>query len=149
MFATLDPTSRRLRFPKEREVVITDTVGFIRDLPPDLVAAFGATLEELNDANLLLHVIDASSEDFERRIEAVRDVLRPSIKAIVVDSQSAYDRVTGFLGVIAPRSAPRVVNYRRTTPLFHACDVERQIEMIHAREVPLPSGGAIVIDQTE
>jgi GTP-binding protein HflX len=76
MFATLDPTSRRLRFPKEREVVITDTVGFIRDLPPDLVSAFRATLEELDDADLLLHVVDAASEDYERRIEAVREVLR-------------------------------------------------------------------------
>jgi len=75
MFATLDPTSRRLRFPREREVVITDTVGFIRDLPPDLVAAFRATLEELDDADLLLHVVDAASDDFERRIEAVRGVL--------------------------------------------------------------------------
>jgi GTPase len=75
MFATLDPTSRRLRFPREREVIITDTVGFIRDLPEDLVAAFRATLEELEDADLLLHVVDASSPDYERRIEAVREVL--------------------------------------------------------------------------
>jgi len=75
MFATLDPTSRRLRFPREREVIITDTVGFIRDLPSDLVAAFRATLEELTDADLLLHVVDASAEDFERRITAVRDIL--------------------------------------------------------------------------
>jgi len=76
MFATLDPVSRRLRFPREREVIVTDTVGFIRDLPPELVAAFRATLEELEDASLLLHVVDASAEDFERRIEAVRPVLR-------------------------------------------------------------------------
>ena len=75
MFATLDPTSRRLRFPREREVIVTDTVGFIRDLPKDLVAAFRATLEELSDADLLLHVVDAGSEDPERRIEAVREVL--------------------------------------------------------------------------
>jgi GTP-binding protein HflX len=75
MFATLDPTSRRLRFPREREVIITDTVGFIRDLPPDLVAAFRATLEELNDADLLLHIVDVSSPDFDRRISAVRDIL--------------------------------------------------------------------------
>jgi GTP-binding protein HflX len=75
MFATLDPTSRRLRFPREREVIITDTVGFIRDLPADLVAAFRATLEELDDANLLLHVIDAAAPDFERRVAAVREVL--------------------------------------------------------------------------
>ena len=76
MFATLDPTSRRLRFPREREVIITDTVGFIRDLPADLVTAFRATLEELADASLLLHVVDASTADCDRRIEAVRRVLR-------------------------------------------------------------------------
>jgi GTP-binding protein HflX len=75
MFATLDPTSRRLRFPREREVIITDTVGFIRDLPADLVEAFRATLEELTDADLLLHVIDAAAPDAERRIQAVREVL--------------------------------------------------------------------------
>ena len=75
MFATLDPVSRRLRFPREREVIITDTVGFIRDLPEDLMAAFHATLEELRDASLLLHVVDAASPDLDRRIRAVRDVL--------------------------------------------------------------------------
>ncbi len=75
MFATLDPVSRRLRFPREREVIITDTVGFIRDLPPDLVTAFRATLEELTDASLLLHVVDVSAPDGDRRIEAVRGVL--------------------------------------------------------------------------
>jgi len=75
LFATLDPTSRRLRFPREREVIVTDTVGFIRDLPPDLVTAFRATLEELADADLLLHVVDAATPDPERRIAAVREVL--------------------------------------------------------------------------
>ncbi len=75
MFATLDPTSRRLRFPREREVIVTDTVGFIRDLPSDLVTAFRATLEELADASLLFHVVDAATADCERRIEAVRRVL--------------------------------------------------------------------------
>jgi GTP-binding protein HflX len=75
MFATLDPTSRRLRFPREREVIVTDTVGFIRDLPRELVAAFRATLEEITEASLLLHVVDASVSDLERRIEAVRQVL--------------------------------------------------------------------------
>jgi len=75
MFATLDPASRRLRFPREREVIVTDTVGFIRDLPEDLVAAFRATLEELEDACLLLHVVDASSPEAERRVGAVRGVL--------------------------------------------------------------------------
>jgi GTPase len=75
LFMTLDPTSRRLRFPREGEVVITDTVGFIADLPPDLVAAFRATLEELADANLLLHVVDAADPRLEQKIEAVQRIL--------------------------------------------------------------------------
>ena len=75
LFATLDPTSRRLRFPQEREVIITDTVGFIRDLPKDLVAAFRATLEELYDADLLLHVVDASDPARDEQVEAVESIL--------------------------------------------------------------------------
>jgi GTP-binding protein HflX len=75
LFATLDPTSRRLRFPRDREVIITDTVGFIRDLPKDLVNAFRATLEELLDADLLLHVVDASDPAFPDHIRAVEAIL--------------------------------------------------------------------------
>jgi len=75
LFATLDPTSRRLRFPQEREVIITDTVGFIRDLPKDLVAAFRATLEELYDADLLLHVVDANDPSRDEQVEAVENIL--------------------------------------------------------------------------
>ena len=75
LFATLDPTSRRLRFPRDRSIIITDTVGFIRDLPPDLIEAFGATLEELDEADLLLHVIDAASPGVDQRIAAVEDIL--------------------------------------------------------------------------
>ena len=75
MFATLDTSSRRLRFPREREVIITDTVGFIRNLPKDLMAAFRATLEELADADLLLHTVDGSSPRFEQHIESVESIL--------------------------------------------------------------------------
>jgi len=75
LFATLDPSSRRLRFPRERDVIITDTVGFIRDLPEDLLEAFAATLEELHDADLLLHVVDASSPRMEDQIKTVEEIL--------------------------------------------------------------------------
>jgi len=75
LFATLDPSSRRLRFPRDFEVIITDTVGFIRDLPKDLMAAFRATLEELESADLLLHVIDISSPRFEEQIKSVEKIL--------------------------------------------------------------------------
>jgi GTP-binding protein HflX len=75
LFATLDTTSRRLRFPREREVIITDTVGFIRDLPPPLLGAFRSTLDELNDADLLLHVIDMSNPRFEDQLASVEALL--------------------------------------------------------------------------
>ncbi len=76
LFATLDPSSRRLRFPREREAIVTDTVGFIRDLPADLMEAFAATLEELRDADLLLHVVDAAGPRMEEQIRTVEKVLR-------------------------------------------------------------------------
>ena len=75
LFATLNPVSRRLRFPREREVIVTDTVGFIRNLPKDLMAAFRSTFEELHEADVLLHVIDASSSAVSEQTEAVRALL--------------------------------------------------------------------------
>jgi GTP-binding protein HflX len=75
LFATLDPTTRRLRFPRERELILADTVGFIRDLPKDLAQAFHATLEELDDADLLLHVVDAADPDRDAHITAVERIL--------------------------------------------------------------------------
>ena len=82
-------------------------------------------------------------------LRTVRDVLRPEIKAIIVDNENAYNRVKAFLSVIAPRSSPPVVHYKRGLPLFHAFNIEQQIETIHSREVSLPSGGQLVIEQTE
>ena len=72
----MDPTSRRLRFPKDIEVIITDTVGFIRDLPDELLQAFKATLEELYEADLLVHVIDASNPRFHDQVGVVEKQLR-------------------------------------------------------------------------
>jgi GTP-binding protein HflX len=75
LFATLDPSSRRLKFPRDIEVIITDTVGFIKNLPADLMVAFRATLEELENADLLLHVIDISNPRFEDQIGSVEKIL--------------------------------------------------------------------------
>jgi GTP-binding protein HflX len=75
LFATLDPTSRRVRFPSDHELVLTDTVGFIRDLPKDLVNAFKATLEELEEADLVLHVMDAADTLFDEKRKAVEAIL--------------------------------------------------------------------------
>lgn len=75
LFATLDPTTRRLRFPAEREIILADTVGFIRNLPKELMDAFRATLEELEAADLLVHVADASHPDLLQQISAVETIL--------------------------------------------------------------------------
>jgi GTP-binding protein HflX len=75
LFATLDPASRRLRFPRERDVILTDTVGFIQDLPPDLVTAFRSTLEELEDADLLIHLADIANPYVEDQIRSVQGIL--------------------------------------------------------------------------
>lgn len=75
LFATLDPSSRRMRFPNEKEVVFVDTVGFIRNLPDELLGAFRATLEEVGEADLLLHVVDASYHGLRKHISVVEDTL--------------------------------------------------------------------------
>lgn len=75
LFATLDPTVRRIRFPQEREIVLLDTVGFIRHLPPALMQAFSATLEEVAEADLLLHVVDATDPDQDEQIDIVESIL--------------------------------------------------------------------------
>lgn len=75
LFATLDPTTRRVRMPGGREVLFTDTVGFIQKLPPDIVAAFRATLEEITEADMLLHVVDASHPNASEQMESVADIL--------------------------------------------------------------------------
>jgi GTP-binding protein HflX len=75
LFATLDPSSRRLRFPRDLEVIITDTVGFIENLPKDLIVAFRATLEELENADLLLHIIDISNPRHPEQIRSVERIL--------------------------------------------------------------------------
>jgi GTP-binding protein HflX len=89
MFATLDPTSRRLRLPRELEVIINDTVGFIRDLPPGLLSAFRATLEEIGDSKLLIHLVDVSNPRWSQQIQSVERILEelhiaqiPSILAL-------------------------------------------------------------------
>jgi GTP-binding protein HflX len=116
LFATLDPLSRVLRLPGGREVVLTDTVGFIRNLPHDLVAAFRSTLEEVNEADLLLHVVDATSPDRDEQMAVVDRVLEelgaggkeritvfnkidacpPDDAACLVDPVHPYVRVSAF-----------------------------------------------------
>jgi GTP-binding protein HflX len=88
LFATLDPTTRRIALPSGRQVLITDTVGFIQKLPTTLIAAFRATLEEICDADLLLEVVDASHPNVTQHIETIEDTLAeidiPPIPRLIV-----------------------------------------------------------------
>ncbi len=92
LFATLDPTTRRVNLPNNERVLLTDTVGFIQNLPHHLVAAFRATLEEVVEADLLLHVIDASHPYVEKQIAAVDKVLE-SLGAAAKPSIMVYNKV--------------------------------------------------------
>ncbi len=76
LFATLDPFSKLLREPRQQEIILTDTVGFIQNLPPDLIQSFKATLEEISMADLLLHVVDASHPRFDFHIHTVNQILK-------------------------------------------------------------------------
>lgn len=113
LFATLDPTTRRLELPNSQEILLTDTVGFIQKLPTDLVAAFRATLEEVTEADLILHVLDASHPQMEEQAEAVEDEL----EALGVESKP---RITALNKVdqVPPERVPRLCRlFERAIPI--------------------------------
>jgi GTP-binding protein HflX len=91
LFVTLDPLIRQVHLSDSREVLVSDTVGFIERLPHTLVAAFRATLEEVADADVIVHVLDASASDRERRVDAVRQVLR-DVGADEVSTIEVYNK---------------------------------------------------------
>lgn len=142
VFETLDTTSRRLRFPRDREVIVTDTVGFIRDLPSELLGAFRTTLEELREADLLIHVVDAGAKDIDAHILAVETVLSelgldsiPRTLALnkcdrlaqgEVDVLCRRYRAIG-ISALQPDTLPPLLEY-----------LERQLAVIH-RPMPLPA----------
>jgi GTP-binding protein HflX len=135
LFMTLDPTSRRLRFPREGEVIITDTVGFIADLPEDLVAAFRATLEELADADLLLHVIDASDPRIDDKIAAVEALLRDlDLPAVPIM------RVFNKVDLLPPGQAADLARRFDAVPVS-AARREGLAELVAAAEARLASRG--------
>jgi GTPase len=143
LFATLDTRSRRIRFPEEREVIITDTVGFIRDLPKDLFAAFRATFEEAADADLLLHVVDASDPARDQHIETTESLLTDldliSIPRILVfnkidriDKGEARRLLLGHRGAIALSATSR----ESTRPLLLAISERLKDRWTQAATVP-------------
>ena len=110
LFATLDPTTRRLDLPTGRGLLLTDTVGFIQKLPTDLVAAFRATLEEVTEADLIIHVVDASSPTAGEQAETVEEVLR-DLDAATKPRVVALNKVD-MLGPAARRRAVGAISAR-------------------------------------
>ena len=111
LFATLDPVTRRLRFPHAREIIIADTIGFIRNLPQELMEAFQATLEELAAADALIHLVDAADPNFLQHIQSVEDILRKlnlqTIPTLLVFNK--WDRVDSELQSALQSSFPAAI----------------------------------------
>ncbi len=147
LFATLDPTVRRVRFPHEHEVVMLDTVGFIRDLPPALMQAFSATLEEVADADLLLHVVDATDPDNTQQIRTVERIL-DELGAGHVERFMVYNKCDLLPdGMLMPTAElpPRTfqvsaVDRRSTRRLMEAIEDHLWVR----GKVEAPSAGALV-----
>ncbi|XXU46942.1 GTPase HflX [Sorangium sp. So ce1014] len=125
LFATLDTRSRRLRFPEEREVVITDTVGFIRELPKDLFAAFRATFEEAADADLLLHVVDVSDPARDQHIETT-EALLTELDLIGIPRIVVFNKAD----LIAPEEGRRLLLGHPDAVLLSATDRETTRELL-------------------
>ncbi len=124
LFATLDPTVRRVRFPREREIVLLDTVGFIRDLPPALMQAFSATLEEVADADLLLQVVDAADPDRNQQIASVERILH-ELGAARVPRLLVYNKVD-TLDALARSRLEAPVGDRDHSPVFALSALDRR-----------------------
>ncbi len=143
LFATLDPTSRRLRFPREREVVLTDTVGFIRDLPKDLARAFRATLEELEEADLLVHVVDASDEAREQHMESVERILgelglAEKPRVLVFNKIDRVENSEGIARAAAARAVPvSAIHPETLRPLLVRVEEHLWREGARGAEAPL------------
>lgn len=147
MFATLDPTSRRLRLPREQEVIINDTVGFIRDLPPGLLSAFRATLEEIGDSRLLVHLVDISNPRWPQQIHSVERILQelkvaqiPTILTLNKADRVSTDEVETAMRQLKQAGAREVVavsaiSRSTLTPLL-----EKIGEML-SRDLNVTSGG--------
>ena len=151
LFATLDPTTRHLVLPEQQEILLTDTVGFVRKLPHTLVSAFRATLEEVQEADLLLHVVDCSCEQYEQQIAAVIEVLqelradqKPTFyvfnKADCMENESVRARMLqGREGIcVSARTGENLAELQRRIEQFF-----RESRVTMKLLIPFSDGGAI------
>jgi GTPase len=151
LFSTLDPTTRRLRLPGGEIVLLSDTVGFVRRLPHQLVEAFRSTLEEVVDADMLVHVVDGSSYDAEEQIEAVHTVLReigadavPELLVINKTDVAEPQQVTELLGLHRGAVTVSAVTGEGVEPLLATIAARlRALKPIVELEVPYERGDVV------
>jgi GTPase len=146
MFATLDPTSRRLRLPREQEIIINDTVGFIRDLPPGLLSAFRATLEEIGDSRLLIHLVDISNPRWAQQIQSVERILEelhiaqiPSILALNKSDRVDLETLRAISRQLAQTGDREVVTISATNRSTLQPLLEKVGELL-SQDIGLPEG---------
>jgi GTP-binding protein HflX len=154
LFATLDPTTRRVRLPTGQTVLLTDTVGFIRKLPPTLVEAFRATLEELQEANVLIHVVDITSHNAPEQCRVVEGILndlglseKPRVTAlnkidVLLDEQQNWDepKALNYLDHLATGSPDTVlISARKKWGLTNLLKVTAGVLEVGARDPPRTS----------
>ncbi|MGZ5084200.1 MAG: GTPase HflX, partial [Usitatibacter sp.] len=141
LFATLDTTTRRVYLAADASIALSDTVGFIRDLPHTLVDSFKATLEETIQADLLLHVVDASNPDYHEQIEAVNVVLAEigaaEVPQILVYNQ--IDRVPGLAPEIVRDAHGKILNIKVSALTGAGIEGLREVLAATARDDSLPT----------
>jgi GTP-binding protein HflX len=142
LFATLDPTIRRLELNPGEQVLLVDTVGFVRDLPHELVAAFRSTLTETRDASLLLHVIDASDPHHEDRMRQVRDVLG-EIGASDLPMLEVYNKTD----LVAASEEPMALNGAKLrVSARNGWGLEGLVQALRAQAVGSPIAGQLRLE---
>lgn len=125
LFATLDPMTRKVILPSNYQALITDTVGFIQDLPTTLVAAFRSTLEEVKEANLILHIVDSSNEDYPNHEQTVYKLL-DQLEARDIPMLTVYNKKDSALGSFVP--SPNETNIQITA--FSKEDLEKLLHIV-------------------
>ncbi|MCQ6265883.1 GTPase HflX [Fictibacillus sp. WQ 8-8] len=158
LFATLDPLTRKMRLPAGLQVLVTDTVGFIQDLPTSLIAAFRSTLEEVKEADVLIHVIDGSSEDRDQHESTVLSILK-DLDAASIPMITVYNKKDQFKEGFIPTTASFSISAFQQEDLLLLKDVietevKKQLEYYHifvpaaeGRKLSMLKNSTILLEQ--
>lgn len=146
LFATLDPLTRKLVFPSRYTALLTDTVGFIQDLPTTLIASFRSTLEEVREADLLLHIVDASNPDYDNHEETVQNLLH-ELGMQTLPQLTVYNKMDKVHPHFIPNS--RAGTEKIEISALHEHDIEKLIQKIEDIAISLMEPYNVLIPQNQ